>query len=73
MEKHFFIDGFNQVHFIGGMVRITMFQYEAQENAEPTQESCAQLVMTPQAFVESLGAMQQMVERLIEAGILQRS
>ena len=73
MVKKIFIDGFSQVHFVGGIVRLNMYQLETRENAEPAHEDFAQLVMTPQAFVESLNAMQQLAEKLTEAGILQRS
>ncbi|MBQ7617370.1 MAG: hypothetical protein IJS50_00705 [Desulfovibrio sp.] len=68
-----FIDGFSQVHFVGGLVRINLYQLEPVPNAEPKEEEVAQLIMTPQAFVESFNAMQQLAEKLAEAGILQRS
>ena len=71
--KKKYIDGFSQVHFIGGMVRINMFTLVPVPDAEPTQEDSGQLVMTPQAFIGALNAMQQLAERLAEAGILQRN
>ena len=71
--KKKYIDGFSQVHFIGGMVRINMFTFLPVPDAEPTQEDAGQLVMTPQAFVGALNAMQQLADRLTDAGILQRN
>lgn len=70
--KKIYIDGFNNVHFINNVIRINMYTIEPQENGEPTQENAGQLILSPQGFVESLNAMQQLADRLTEAGILQR-
>ncbi len=66
-----YIDGFNQVHFVGGMIRIDTFVLAPRPDAEPAQEDAGQLAMTPQAFVGALNAMQQLAARLAEAGVLQ--
>ena len=73
MQKKYYIDGIQQVHFIGGMVRMDMYQLVPQANAEPSQEGVGQLIMTPQGFISALGAMQQLAERLVEAGILEKT
>ena len=73
LMKKKYIDGFSQVHFIAGMVRINMFSYQPQSEGEPIQEDVGQLVMTPQAFVSALNAMQQLADKLAEAGVLQKS
>ncbi len=67
-----YIDGFSQIHFINGMVRIDTFQLQPQKNSEPTKNDDTQIIMTPQTFIEALSAMQQLAEKLTENGILQR-
>ena len=71
MKKQHYIDGFQQVHFVGGMIRIDTFVLAPRPNAEPEMEASGQLIMTPQAFVGALDAMQQLAAKLAEAGVLQ--
>ncbi|MBQ9536527.1 MAG: hypothetical protein IJU79_01920 [Desulfovibrionaceae bacterium] len=71
MEKKY-IDGFNRVHFISGIIRLNMYTLKGQSEGEPIQEDAGELLLSPQGFVESLNAMQQLADRLTEAGILQR-
>ena len=71
MKQQHYIDGFQQVHFVGGMIRIDTFVLAPRPNAEPEMEASGQLIMTPQAFVGALDAMQQLAARLAEAGVLQ--
>ena len=73
MQKKYYVDGIQQVHFIGGMVRMDMFQLTPGQHAEPVQETAGQLIMTPQGFISALGAMQQLAEKLVEAGILEKA
>ena len=72
MKSFTFIDGVSQVHFLNGNVRLDTFVLQGQQGAEPTQVENAQLVLTPQGFLSMLGAMQQLAEKLAEAGILQK-
>ena len=67
-----YIDGISQVHFMNGMIRIDLFALQPQPNAEPVQEKAGQLVMTPQGFLSALGAMQQLADKLAEAGVIQK-
>lgn len=73
MESPIFIDGFQQLHFIGGMVRADMFNLVPAQEGEPRQNFAGQLIMTPQGFIAALNAMQQLADKLIEAGVLQRA
>ncbi len=65
MKKQYYIDGFQQVHFAGGMVRIDTFVLAPRPNAEPEMEVSGQLIMAPQAIAGALDAM------LAEVGMLQ--
>ena len=71
MREQLYIGGFSQVHFVGGMVRVDTFALAPRPDAEPAQKNAGQLIMTPQAFVGALNAMQQLAAKLAEAGGLQ--
>lgn len=73
MDSPVYIDGFQQLHFIGGMVRADMFILAPGDGGEARQNPAGQLVMTPQGFIAALNAMQQLADKLIEAGVLQRA
>ena len=73
MRSEQFIDGFQQVHFLGGMVRIDTFRLTPQQDAEPLQELAGQIIMTPQGFVTALNALQQLADKLIDVGILKNN
>ena len=72
MKNITFIDGVSQVHLINGNIRLDTFVLQGKQGAEPVQEENAQLVLTPQGFLAMLGAMQQLAEKLTEAGLLQK-
>ena len=72
MKSFTFIDGVSQVHLINGNIRLDTFILQGKQGAEPVQEENAQLVLTPQGFLAMLGAMQQLAEKLTEAGLLQK-
>ena len=72
MKSVTFIDGVSQVHLINGNIRLDTFILQGKQGAEPVQEENAQLVLTPQGFLAMLGAMQQLAEKLSEAGLLQK-
>ena len=74
MKDPMFIDGFSQIHFYAGMVRINTYTFQPQGGEKPGQEAphadAGQLVMSPQAFVGILNAMQKMAGKLADAGLL---
>lgn len=72
MKSEQFIDGFQQIHFVGGMVRIDTFLLAPQEGEEPRQESAGQIIMTPQGFISALNVMQQLADKLVDAGIMEK-
>ncbi len=72
MEKRY-IDGFSQMHFAAGMVRIDAFVLAPNPGGEPVQEQELELVMAPQAFADALNNMQALASRLVQAGVLQNA
>lgn len=73
MEKEIYIDGISQIHFIAGMARLDMFTLEPVRDGEPKPVDAMRVIMTPQGFISALAAMQQLADKLIEAGVLQRT
>ena len=73
MNNAQYIDGVGQVHFINGMIRMDMIVLKPQQEGEaPIPEGAGQIVMTPQGFLTMLGSMQQLADKLAEAGIFQK-
>lgn len=73
MHDIIYIDGIRQVHFIGGMIRMDTFVLQTQEGDKPVPAAVGQIVMTPQGFLSMLGSMQQLADKLVEAGVLQKT
>jgi len=73
-KKEVFADGIGQIHFAGGMVRYDFITLQPQEDGKaPTPEATLRIVMPPQGFLSAFNAMQQLIDKLVEAGILQKN
>ncbi len=68
-----YIDGIRQIHFINGMVRMDAFVLTHASGGEQKQENAGQIVMTPQGFLSALSAMQQLADRMVQAGVLAKT
>lgn len=78
MAREIFADGIDQIHFSGGMVRLDLFtlQPSAQstdqgQHAAPVTQ--ARIIMTPQGFLSAFAAMQNLADKLVEAGVLKKA
>ena len=74
MAKAIFADGVNQVHFINNLTRLNFYTIEPQpeQGGDPKQIDAGTIVLPIQGFFETLGAMQQLADKLIENGVVQR-
>ena len=72
--KEIFADGIGQIHFAGGMVRydFVTLQPEAEGKA-PVPQSSIRIIMPPQGFLATFNSMQQLIDKLLDAGILQKN
>lgn len=73
-KKEIFADGIGQIHFVGGMVRfdfVTLQPGEGEGKA-PVPNSTVRLIMPPQGFLAAFNSMQQLCDKLVEAGVLQK-
>ena len=73
-KKEIFADGVGQVHFAGNMVRFDFVTLQPEENGKaPVPQSNIRVIMPPQGFLAAFNSMQQLIDRLVEAGVLQKN
>ena len=70
-----FVDGVSDISMVNGMVRVDLFSFSATEkgaDGSPQPEFRQRIVLSPAGFLETFGAMQGMVQRLQDAGLIRR-
>ena len=73
-KKEIFADGIGQIHFAGGMVRYDFITLQPQEEGKaPTPEASCRIIIPPQGFLSAFNALQQLIDKLVEAGVLQKN
>lgn len=73
-KKEMFADGIGQIHFAAGMVRFDFMTLQPEENGKkPVPQSNVRIIMPPQGFLSAFNSMQQLIDKLLEAGILQKN
>ena len=71
-----FADGIGEIALVGGMVRIelgSLSQTEKNESGEALLELRQRVVMSPEGFLRSFGAMENLVKQLVDAGLLRKT
>ena len=73
-KKEIYADGIGQIHFAGNMVRFDFVTLQPTEEGQaPVAQSNVRVIMPPQGFFNAMGSMQQLVDKLIEAGLLRKT
>jgi hypothetical protein len=75
MIDEVFADGISEVNIAAGIVRINFVSYSATEKdakGNPTRELRHRVVTTPQGVLELYASMKQVIDKLVETGVLQR-
>ena len=77
-DREFYADGIEQIHFVGGMVRIDFMTLQpeengGEENTPPKPQVSRRLIMPPQGFVNTFNSMQQLIDKLVDAGLVQKN
>ena len=73
-KKEIFADGIGQIHFAGGMVRFDFITLQpGEEGKNPEAQSNLRIIMPPNGFLSAFTSMQQLIDRLVEAGVVQKS
>ena len=76
MVPQIFADGFSNISFINGMVRIDLASNTSgpgEAGGAPPAEVHHRVVLTPRAFLQSMHMMQDLMNKLIEAGVVRRT
>lgn len=75
MADQLYCDGVQDISIIGGVIRIDYFALSpTAKNADgkPAREFQKRVVMSPEAFLQSYGAMELIMNQLIERGLVTR-
>ena len=73
-KREMFADGIGQIHFAAGMVRFDFMTLQPGEDGKkPEPQSNVRIIMPPQGFLSAFNSMQQLIDKLLEAGILQKN
>ena len=73
-KKEIFADGIGQIHFAGNMVRFDFVTLQPEADGKaPIPQSNVRVIMPPQGFLSAFNSMQQLIDKLLEAGILQKN
>ena len=73
-QKEIFADGIGQIHFAGAMVRFDFVTLQpAADGKAPVPESTIRVIMPPQGFLSAYNSMQQLIDKLLEAGVLKKN
>lgn len=71
--KEIFADGIGQIHFVGNMMRCDFVTLQPTEDGKaPKAESTMRVIMPLQGFLGAFDSMQQLVNRLVAAGVLKK-
>ena len=65
-----FADGMGQIHFVGGMVRMDFMTLQpGEDGGEAKQRKNFRLIMPAQGFIGAFNSMQQLLDKLVAAGV----
>ena len=74
MKKEIYADGVGQIHFAGNMVRFDFVTLQpAADGESPKPEPSERVIMPPQGFLSMFQSMQNLIDKLVEAGVLQEN
>ncbi|MEN6566427.1 MAG: hypothetical protein ABFC57_09000 [Veillonellales bacterium] len=76
MNQEIFADGISAIHVTGNLVRIDLMSIQPHlksDNGQPVVDVSKRIIMPLDGFVQSLGTHQNIVNQLIEAGVLKRN
>ncbi len=73
-KKEIFADGIGQIHFAGSMVRFDFVTLQPEaEGKAPVPQANVRIIMPPQGFLSAFNSMQQLIDKLLEAGVLKKN
>ena len=73
-KKEIFADGIGHIHFAGGMVRFDYVTLQPTEDGTaPIPQGTVRVIMPPNGFLGAFNSMQQLIDKLLDAGVLQKN
>ncbi len=75
MLPEIYADRFGGITYTGNMVRIDLVSLSATETDAGVQQTAAphhRVIMTPQGFLQSMQIMQELLQKLLDAGVVRR-
>ena len=73
-EQEFYTDGVGQIQYAAGMIRCNFISLVPEQDGKNlTAKSRVRLVMPPQGLLNTFNSMQQLIDKLLEAGVLHRA
>lgn len=76
MNQEIFADAISAVHVTGNLVRIDLMTRQPQlksENGQPVIDISRRIIMPLEGFVQSLAIQENIVQQLIDAGVLKKN
>ncbi|WP_371379078.1 hypothetical protein [Sporomusa aerivorans] len=76
MNKEIFADGISAIHVTGNLVRIDFLTVQPQlksDNGQPVVEINQRLIMPLEGFIQSLSIQQDIVQKLINTGVIKQA
>lgn len=74
VKKEVYADGLGQIHFAGNMVRFDFMTLQPGiDGTAPTPEYSERVIMPPQGFLAAFDSMQQLINKLVDAGVLTKN
>ena len=76
MQQEIFADGISSIHITGNLVRIDLMTIQPHlksDNGQPVVEITRRIIMPLEGFVQSLAIHENIVNQLVEAGILKKN
>jgi len=76
MKEEIFADGIGAVHVTGNLVRIdllTLQPHLKSDNGQPVVDISKRIIMPLEGFVQSFAVQEDILKKLIEAGVLQKN
>ena len=73
--EEFFADGIGEITLAGGMVRMDLVSLTGKQGDDsnaPRLEASRRIIMPPDGFLRSFGAMENLVKQLVDAGIVKQ-
>ena len=71
-RKELYVDGVNRIHYLGNMIRFDFVSLDYDETNETGGKAdvVQRVIMTPQTFIGLFSSMQQLMDQLVEKGVV---